>query len=269
MTAEADSPKEQASTGVLLEVAYDGTAFHGYALQIAEIRTIAATLKHAVDAIDPQAGNLRATSRTDTGVHAREQLVAFDSALSIPPKGWVLGLNRHLPDDVAVRRAFTVPAGFDARSYIDWKCYRYRISTDRVRDPMEHNRAWHVYEPIDLRLAEAELRAIVGTHDFRAFRSAQDERTATERTILEATVVPVECALEVRVRGTGFMHNMVRIIVGTVVDVGRGRKEPGATARAITSGLRVDLGMTAPPQGLTLLKTSLTAAAPLGESWPT
>lgn len=266
MTAGAEGGVRPSA--VLLEVAYDGTAFHGYAKQIAEIRTVADALKHAADVIDPLASPLRASSRTDTGVHARAQLVAFDTALHIPPKGWVLGLNRHLPDDVVVRRAFTVPPGFDPRSYIDWKCYRYRISTSRVRDPMEHNRAWHVYEPIDLELAHAELRALVGTHDFRAFRSAQDERTETERTILDVRITPVECALEVFVRGNGFMHNMVRIIVGTVVDVGRGRKEPGATERAIASGLRTDLGMTAPPQGLTLLETALTAGAPLGEGWP-
>ena len=269
MTAEADgNAHEESPAAVLLEVAYDGTAFHGYAKQVPEIRTVADTLKHAVDTIDERAGVLRGSSRTDTGVHARAQLVAFDAELRIPPKGWVLGLNRHLPDDVVVRRAFDVPRGFDPRSFIDWKRYAYRICTSRVRDPMEHNRAWHVHDPLDLDLLREELGAILGTHDFRAFRTAQDERTETTRTILEATAVPVESAVEVFVRGNGFMHNMVRIIVGTVIDVARGRKKPGATRRAIASGIRTDLGMTAPPQGLTLLETKLTSAAPLGEWWP-
>lgn len=269
MEAEAHRAAPEHPSAVLLEVGYDGTAFHGYAKQVAEIRTVADALKGAVDSLDPTSSPLRASSRTDTGVHARAQLVSFDTMLSIPPKGWVLGLNRHLPDDVVVSRAYAVPPGFDPRSFIAWKCYRYRISTRRVRDPMERSRAWHVYEPMDLGLMTRELEELVGTHDFRAFRSAQDERTETQRTILEARLAPVDCALEVFVRGTGFMHNMVRIIVGTVVDVGRGRKDPGATKRAIASGLRTDLGMTAPPQGLCLVETELVAAAPLGEGWPT
>ncbi len=269
MTAEGDAEARSGNpTAILLEVAYDGTAFHGYAKQIPEIRTVADTLKQAVESVDARASHLRGSSRTDTGVHARAQLVAFDAELRIPPKGWVLGLNRHLPDDVVVRRAYDVPYGFDPRSFIDWKRYGYRICTSRVRDPMEHNRAWHVHDPLDLGLLREELSALVGTHDFRAFRSAQDERTETTRTILEASATPVDSAVEVTVRGNGFMHNMVRIIVGTLIDVARGRKKPGATSRAIASGVRTDLGMTAPPQGLTLLETKLVSAAPLGEGWP-
>ncbi|MFO0666588.1 MAG: tRNA pseudouridine(38-40) synthase TruA [Polyangiaceae bacterium] len=271
MTAEADASSKghvEATAAALVEVAYDGTSFHGYAKQVPEIRTVAATLEHAITSIDPLAGTLRGSSRTDTGVHARAQLVAFDTHLSIPAKGWVLGLNKHLPDDVVVRRAFSVPVGFDPRGFVAWKRYGYRVSTSRVRDPMERNRAWHVHEPIDLERMQRELEVLVGNHDFRAFRSVQDQRTETRRTILEVHATEVDSAIEVSVRGDGFMHNMVRIIVGTAVDVARGRKAPGACARALESGLRTDLGMTAPPQGLTLLHTELLTSAPLREAWP-
>lgn len=240
---------------MLLSVAYDGAAFHGFAPQPGQ-RTVYGVLLDAIRSIDPAVERVRGASRTDAGVHARAQAVALDPSRAIPPKGWVLGVNAALPPDLAVRSAREVPRGFEPRAHGRGKRYRYHLLLDRVRDPLLERTAWRVDPPFDRARAEAELAAIEGAHDFRAFRSAADPRVDTVRTLWRACIVaprPDEPRLiAVEIDGDAFLHNMVRIIAGTVVDVGRGRLRPGATARALESGARTDLGMTAPAHGLIL-----------------
>lgn len=177
--------------GVLLTVAYDGTDFSGWAIQKVG-RTVADTLNGGVLAVDAHASALRGTSRTDAGVHAESQMVAFDAALDIAPRNWVLGINSNLPEDVAVRRAQVIPPGFNPRFQCREKTYRYRLLTDRVRDPLCRHRAWRVAYPLDVARMSEEARAAVGTHDFNAFRSSGDERTDTVRTYLRARKRPHE-----------------------------------------------------------------------------
>jgi tRNA pseudouridine38-40 synthase len=259
---------DEALHGVLLEVAYDGTAFHGWASQRAA-RTVEDTLRGAVLAIDPRAGDVRGASRTDAGVHADAQAVAFDTTLAIPPRGWVLGLNQHLPDDVAVRVAHAVPSGLVPRFAAKGKRYRYRLLVDEVRDPSWRTRAWRLPD-LDFSAVVREADAAVGTHDFASFRSASDERPSTVRTL---TRVDVERGADARivsvvVEGNAFMHNMVRILVGTMVDVGRGRLDPGAIARAISARDRRSAGTTAPAQGLVLERVHLDLPTEGVERWP-
>lgn len=221
-------------------------------------------------ALDPGASNLRGASRTDSGVHARGQRVSFDPTRAIPPKGWVLGLNSQLPPDLAVRAAVEVAPGFDPRAFGRGKRYRYVVMVDRVRDPLEDARAWRVDPPFDLDLARAEAQALLGTHDFAAFRTSSDPRTDTERTLRRVELLSghdprIPSRLEVIVEGDAFLHNMVRILVGTLVDVARGRLRPGAVARAFASRDRRDLGMTAPAQGLVLDEVYLSLGDGLGE----
>ncbi len=227
------------------------------------------TLRGAVLALDPQAGRLRGASRTDAGVHAEGQLAAFDAQRAIPSRGWVLGLNRHLPEDVAVRRARTTPAGFSPRFAARAKRYRYRVLVDFVRDPAWRARAWRV-PLLDLDALAREAEAARGTHDFAAFRSAGDERPTTERTLFG---VDVEREADPRVvavvvEGTAFLYNMVRILVGTMVDVARGRLEAGAVKRALTSGDRGQAGTTAPAHGLVLECVDVVLPEGSGEPWP-
>src|SRR5579871_6812624 len=180
--------------------------------------------------MDPRAGDLRGASRTDAGVHADGQLAAFNAERDIPARGWALGLNQHLPEDVAVRGARPVPPGFSPRFASRGKRYRYRVVVDLLRDPACRSRAWRVPE-LDVERAAAEGAAAVGTHDFAGFRASGDERVDTVRTLHRVAVErdPREPrALGIVVEGDAFLYNMVRILVGTLVDVGRGRLAPGA-----------------------------------------
>lgn len=257
---------EPSPGAVLLDVAYDGTDFHGFAPQ-PEARTVHGVLSAAVRAVDGSAGELRGASRTDAGVHARGQLVAFDPARALPPAAWQAEINRRLPDDVAVTRARQAPRGFVPRFENLGKRYTYLVKPSAIRDPLERRRAWTVPFSVDPERVAKELAQLVGTHDFAAFRRAADERVDTVRTIVRADVAEAGALLRVTVEGTGFLYNMVRIIVGTVVEVGAGRKREGALARAIASGQRADLGLTAPPQGLCLERVFLVEDDDLPLDW--
>jgi tRNA pseudouridine38-40 synthase len=236
------------------------------------MRTVQGELHGAIRAVDPRASSVRGTSRTDRGVHASRQVAAFDPTLDIPPRGWVLALNQHLADDVCVRRARHVPREFEPRFAALGKRYVYRILEDRVRDPRWHERTWRIGWPLDLAALSREAEAIVGTHDFRAFRSRHDERRETVRTLTRAEVAPRSLEdgriLELVFEGNAFLYNMVRILVGTLVDVARGNRAPGAISRALASGKREDAGMTAPPDGLTLEDIMIDLPPGSGESWP-
>jgi tRNA pseudouridine38-40 synthase len=256
--------------GVLLTVAYDGRPFAGFVIQPGQ-RTVAGELLGALRAIDPQIREVRGASRTDAGVHARGQRVAFDTVAPLPMRGWVLATARHLPDEIAVRRAAEVSVGFIPRFESVAKRYRYLILRDLVRDPFLCGRAWRIggltRAAIDLAAAEAETA--VGTHDFGAFRSSADERTNTVRTIrrVEVGVDPADARLvRIDVEGDAFLHNMVRILAGTIMDVARGRLAKGAIARALGSRDRRDAGVTAPAGGLYLEQVQLREDG--AEPWP-
>ncbi|MBI3205896.1 MAG: tRNA pseudouridine(38-40) synthase TruA [Myxococcales bacterium] len=251
--------------GVLLGVAYDGGPFSGFARQ-PEARTVAGELDGAVRAIDPSGSLVRGVSRTDAGVHARAQCVAFDTALDIPPRGWALALARHLPDEIAVVRAARVAVGYDPRSHARTKTYRYSLLESVVRDPFRSRFTWRITERLNQQAMEGEAAALVGEHDFRAFRAAGDPRVDTRRHILSAHVRPADGGLDIVVTGNRFLYKMVRIIAGTLVDVGRSRLPPGTVSRALASGARDDLGMTAPPEGLCLEKVTLGEAG--DSAWP-
>lgn len=252
--------------GVLLTVAYNGAPFSGFARQ-PNARTIAGELDGAVRAIDPRASLVRGASRTDAGVHAHGQRVAFDTELSIAPRGWAMALARELPDEIAAVGAAEVEPGYEPRHHAVRKTYRYVVFQSPMRDPFLVGRAWRVGERLNHELMEREAEALVGTHDFRAFRSSADERQETVRQILRATVAGNGgSCLEIEVEGDRFMHRMMRIIAGTLVDIGRGRLAPGAVERAIRSGTREDLGVTAPPDGLFLLDIVL--SEPGRNAWP-
>jgi tRNA pseudouridine38-40 synthase len=252
---------------VLLTLAYDGSGYAGWARQPAA-RTVAGDVLDAIQRIDPTVAKLRGASRTDSGVHARCQRAAFDTDMAVPARGWVLGLGQHLPPAVAVRHAAFAPRGFDPRHDAVRKRYRYTLSCALVRDPFLAGRAWRVGPLDDAALAslDAELGQAIGTHDFVAFASAQDERENTTRTILATEVARAGDTVVADVTGTGFLHRMMRILVGTAVDVARGRLDPGAVARALASRDRDDAGITAPPDGLCLEHVELRTAGTDG--WP-
>jgi tRNA pseudouridine38-40 synthase len=267
---------------VLLQVAYSGTGFRGWASQ-REGRTVQSEIAGAIRAIDPRSGSPRGTSRTDAGVHAEGQIATFDATIDIPPRGWVLALNQHLPDDVCVRRAWRTLPETSLAKIVRGKRYVYRVLLDRVRDPLWRDRAWRIGWPVDLARLEREATSLVGTHDFGAFRSSHDARTHTVRTIRR---VAVEVAAEgekgrgraaigsdprivaIIVEGNAFLYNMVRIAVGTLMDVARGKLEEGTVARAFDARDRKTLGTTAPAHGLTLEHVEMDLPEEVEGPWP-
>ncbi len=271
------------SFGVLLQVAYLGTNLHGWASQ-REGRTVQTEVTGAIRAIDPRAGKLRGTSRTDAGVHAEGQIAAFDATLEIPARGWVLALNQHLPDDISVRRAWQTPTELFLPTIVRGKRYVYRVLFDRVRDPLWKERAWRIGWKVDLARLEREAALLVGTHDFGAFRSSHDARTNTVRTIGRVEVRHGTCGQVERTReaaigsegrvvaiiveGNAFLYNMVRIAVGTLMDVARGKLPEETVARAFDTRDRKTLGTTAPAHGLTLEHVDLELPEKVGEPWP-
>jgi tRNA pseudouridine38-40 synthase len=253
--------------GVLLTVRYDGRPFSGFARQ-PTARTVAGELDGAVRAVDARASLVRGSSRTDAGVHALAQRVAFDSIRELAARSWVLALNAHLPAEIAVARAALVAPGFEPRFRATHKLYRYVLSESPVRDPFLEGRAWRV-DSLDHGRMEAAAAPLVGEHDFAAFRAASDERKETVRKLLRIEVRRGSSdarITEILVEGTGFLHRMVRIIVGSLVDVGRGRLEPSALESALASRDRSKLGITAPPDGLHLDQVVLDDEG--SDAWP-
>ena len=263
-SSEPAGPRKRARSvehrfGVLLTVAYDGRRFSGWARQT-NARSIAGELDGAIAAIDPKASQTRGMSRTDAGVHAREQLAAFDTDKDIGLRGWVLAISQHLPDEIAIVRATRVPPGFDARRYLTRKVYRYTVLHSSVRDPFLDGRAWRIYERLNHSALNELAQSLVGKHDFAAFRGAADTRTDTVRQIFRIEVRQAhsdERITLIEVEGDKFLYNMVRIIVGTLIDIGRERRPKDALTRALHSRDRTDLGMTAPPDGLCLERVTI------------
>lgn len=259
---------ESGPHAILLTVAYDGRLFSGWAPQ-KNARTVAGELLGAIQAIDPTVKEVRGASRTDAGVHARGQIAAFDTQKPTPPKGWALGLAAHLPDEIGIRSAARAPFGCQPRHASIRKRYRYHVLRDVLRDPFWAGRAWRLSHPLELDLAQREAEALVGTHDFAAFRASGDERVETVRTIESVTLSALHDEpriLAIDVVGNAFMYNMVRIIAGTLVDVARRRLPQGAVQRALASKRRDDLGMTAPADGLVLM--SIEHRIPIEDPYP-
>ncbi len=263
--------------GVRLRVAYDGSDFAGWQRQPG-LRTISGELDRALSEIAGEPIEVRGASRTDAGVHAEDQVAAFDSPRELPMLGWVRALNGKLPPDVAVRDAEPCAVGYQPRFDAAAKTYRYLLHLGPVRDPQWRRQVWHLgprrarpwrgeapkrpEEWLDLdAMAEAAAR-LVGTHDFRAFRAAGDTRENTTRTLTRVELSRAFCGREdlvaIEVRGTAFMQHMVRILVGTLVEVGRERMRPDELAALLgPDGARDRAGETAPPGGLTLLRIEL------------
>jgi tRNA pseudouridine38-40 synthase len=254
--------------GILLKIAYDGQNYSGLAVQD-NAHTVAGELENAIRTMDPRASRLRVCSRTDAGVHARGQYVAFDTYLNISMRGWLLGLSGVLAPDVAVISSAKIRPGFEPCKNARWKTYRYTVLQGTIRDPFLEGRCWRIFDRLNHTRMREEAQALVGTHDFRAFRGQADFRTHTIRTLSSAqvtTLVDQPRVLQITIEGNAFMYHMVRIIAGTLVDIGRGKLEPGAVSRAIQSGNRLDLGMTAPAAGLCLERIELTEQG--SDEWP-
>ncbi len=250
-----------------LVVAYDGSGYHGFQLQAPGLDTVAGRLEKALARVCPEgtAGErviVEGASRTDAGVHARGQVCAFSSRMTVPPNRLPLALNSLLPPDIVVLRADRVAPDFDPRRALS-KIYCYRIWRSRLPSPFWRDRALHVVPELDLDACRAALAPLAGEHDFAAFRDTGSSARTTVRRLrhaeLQARPLPPEWPepgelVSVRFEGSGFLYHMVRIIVGTMLEVGLGRLPALITRQALASGKRAALGPTAPACGLWLEK---------------
>ncbi|HTS79693.1 MAG TPA: tRNA pseudouridine(38-40) synthase TruA [Myxococcaceae bacterium] len=240
---------------VRLTLEYDGTEFVGWQRQ-PNGRSVQEVLETALAELLGSKLTTAAAGRTDAGVHALGQVVAFDAPRVLPAKAYVRGLSDLLPVDLAVVAADEVPADFDPRRWATGKRYRYLISRRPSRAPLLRRTHWEVFPPLEVEAMQLAARALVGTHDFSSFRAADCEAPHPRRTLRELELLPVGDILRIEVEGTAFLKHMVRNVVGSLVEVGRGRRAPEWVAEVLAAKDRTLAGPTAPAHGLTLVEVT-------------
>ena len=258
-----------------ITLSYDGTNYVGWQRQANGV-SIQAVIEDALRALDGREVPVTGAGRTDAGVHALGQVASFTIARDLQPDALVRALNAHLPRAIRVLSAEEASPAFHARFNARTKTYRYRLWNDEVMSPFESMYAWHVPGPLDLEAMRAAAQLLEGRHDFVAFQAAGSSVTTTEREIFSSRIVdcrlrieresaikspidsairnPQSATLAYEVSGTGFLRHMVRIVVGSLVEVGRGRQTVEWFDRAIASRDRASAGPTAPPHGLFLVR---------------
>ena len=236
---------------IMLTVAYDGTNYHGWQYQN-NGKTIEGELNKALSSLLHKNIEVIGASRTDAGVHAMCNAAVFDTDAGIPAEKYSYALNQMLPDDIRVRKSIEVPADFHPRKTDTVKTYEYRIDCEEFADPTKTRYAYFTYVPLDAGKMQEAATYLVGTHDYKSFCSVNTTATTTVRTIYDIQVIRDGVDIVVRVTGNGFLYNMVRIIVGTLMDVGRGKYEPSKVKDILKACDRTVAGPTVPACGLML-----------------
>lgn len=239
---------------LLFTIEYDGSRYHGWQRQ-PDLPTVQGTLEKAMTRLFAIPVEIQGTSRTDAGVHALGQRASFAGDFGIPTDRILFALNNMLPEDIRVTEVREMPEGFHARHDARGKTYRYQIKNTPDRNVFDRNYYYHIREPLDVAAMKEAARFLTGTHDFKGFQaSGGEEKPSTVRTIHELSVVREGLVVTITVTGDGFLYNMVRIITGTLVEVGLGRRKPEEIRDVLASGDRSRSGHTAPPQGLALVR---------------
>lgn len=255
-----------------LTLSYDGTGFHGWQVQPG-LATVQGTLAEAICRVTGETLLPQGSGRTDAGVHALAQVTSFGLEAAIPPANLLRALNAVLPASVRILTAEYAATDFHARHSAVRKTYEYRIferwsidtlpAPDRVCPPFVAPYVWDCRWPVDVDVMSRAAELFLGEHDFASFQASDPDRTSREevsgvplstvRTIFESSWKRTRDTLTYRITGNGFLHHMVRNIVGTMVDVGRGALEPSDIARILASRDRCNAGPTAPASGLFLV----------------
>ena len=241
---------------IMLTVAYEGTAYHGWQLEPTGI-TIEEVLNQALSGLLGEDIRVSGASRTDAGVHALGNLCVFDTETPIPPEKIAPALLGRLPEDIVVRESREVPGDFHPRRCDSVKTYEYTLYRDRLPNPLTRRTATFYYRPLDVKAMQEAGNYLVGEQDFKSFCAAGSQAETTVRRILSLTVEEEGPFLRIRVQGTGFLYNMVRIIAGTLIQAGLGQIKAADMARILAAKDRSQAGPTAPPQGLCLMKIDL------------
>lgn len=237
---------------VKMKLAFDGTDFHGWQIQSNAV-TVQGTLQDALTQLFDAPVPLVGCSRTDAGVHAKEFICHADLPRPFPVEKLPLALNALLPGTVAVEEATVAPEGFHARFSCQKKTYRYRVYNARLRDPFEEHRAYFFPRELDAEEMDRIGKNYIGEHDFAAFMATGSQVEDTVRKIYDFNVKREENVIEFSVTGNGFLYNMVRIMVGTLISQQMGKLDR-SLPEIIASRDRTLAGITVPPQGLYLEK---------------
>ncbi len=246
---------------IRVTICYDGTEYHGFQVQPG-VPTIQAALIEAVASVTGETVPVHGSGRTDAGVHARGQVVNFETSSQLPIDRWCQALNARLPRDIAVWAAEEVPSSFHARKSSKRKTYCYTINGNRYPDPMHCRTEYHHPGRLDVLAMQEAMRRLEGEHDFTSFCSVRAESESKVRTIYEARLVQSEVEgmetapgvgrLRLFFTGNGFLYNMVRIMAGTLLAVGEGKLRADDIPRILQAKDRGLAGPTAKPHGLSL-----------------
>ncbi|NLL34979.1 MAG: tRNA pseudouridine(38-40) synthase TruA [Clostridiales bacterium] len=234
---------------IALRLAYDGTNYHGWQEQ-SNLPTVAQTLRKAIEAVVGSRINLIGCGRTDTGVHAETYVANFQTSSSIPTDRIPYAINTKLPSDISVYEAAEVPLSFHSVFSSTKKEYTYVIYCNRVKNPFYHNRAMFYPKPLDIEIMRRAAAEFLGEHDFRAFRSVGSNVKTTVRTLFSFDVDVEGELVKLRVSANGFLYNMARTLVGTLLYVSEGKITPEDIRGIFESGERMNAGPTVPACGL-------------------
>lgn len=239
---------------VCLTIAYDGTRYAGWQFQ-KNADTIQEKIEHALKEILGEDIKVIGAGRTDSGVHSRAQLANFTTKKLFPLAKLQAALNTNLPEDIVIVKIREVPPKFHARFDAKSKVYSYAILNSNIDDPLSRPYYWKVSYKLDLVLLKKEAKVLIGTRDFKAFqaKSAFSKLKTTVRTIKSVSVCKDKKFIYIQIEADGFLRNMARNIVGTLIDIGRGYLPEGSMEKILNSRERRQAGQTAPAKGLTLL----------------
>lgn len=238
---------------VRLTVAYDGTNYHGWQVQD-NGRTIESELNRCLSELLGERIRVIGASRTDAGVHALCNVAVFDTESRMPAEKVSYALNQRLPEDIRVRKSEEVEADWHPRRCESRKTYEYRIYCGEFPMPVKRLYSYFTYHDLDVESMRRGAAFLEGEHDFRSFCQTGSQAESTVRTVYSVEVEEQGEELVIRVCGNGFLYNMVRIIAGTLLEVGRGRRRPEDLAAVLQAADRSAAGPTAPAHGLTLVK---------------
>ena len=239
---------------IKLTLAYDGTAYAGWQYQPDRL-SVQEVLQRAIESVTGVAVRPLASGRTDAGVHALQQVAGFRTECRLPPAVLKRALNANLPADVVILDAEEAPADFHPIRDVLCKRYRYVIQDGPQRDVFRRAYCWQIGTPLDAAAMQRAAIALLGTHDFASFQTAGAERATTIRTIYDLSVRR-EDLIHIEVEADGFLYNMVRAMVGTLVEVGRGARGESWPGEVLQACNRRRAGATAPPQGLFLVSVT-------------
>ena len=237
---------------VKLTVAYDGTHYSGWQIQPNAV-TIEEVLNHHLSELLQEPIKVIGASRTDAGVHALGNVAVFDTSARMPAEKISYAMNTRLPEDIRIQESCQVPEDFHPRFCKTVKTYEYRILNRRFPDPARRLYSLFYYYPLDEKKMQQAADYLVGEHDFKSLCTHKEEVENTVRTIYRAEVIRTGDEILIRLKGNGFLYNMVRITVGTLLRVGSGYYEPEYMKELLKAKDRQAAGETAPPQGLTLV----------------